>query len=103
MISDPIILSLSNQFGITLQTQEDFENKLASVIDDLIANDFARLVQILYRLDISEKRLKELLAAQQGRDASIVIARLIIEREKQKIESRKNFRQHDDIPDNEKW
>ena len=97
------MLSLSTQFGITLQTQEDFENKLASVIDDLIANDFGRLVQILYRLDISEKRLKELLAAQQGRDASIVIARLIIEREKQKIESRKNFRQHDDIPDNEKW
>ena len=103
MISDPIMLSLSTQFGIALQTQEDFENKLASVIDDLIANDFGRLVQILYRLDISEKRLKELLAAQQGRDASIVIAKLIIEREKQKIESRKNFRQHDDIPDNEKW
>ena len=46
------------------------------------------LVQILYRIDVSEKKIKTLLKENQGSDAGKIIASLIIERQMQKIKSR---------------
>ena len=63
-------------------------------IDHLIQNDFNRLLTILYRVDISEQKLKAALA--QNKDANInsalIIANLLLEREKEKIRSRAKYR-----------
>ncbi|WP_373707932.1 hypothetical protein [Kaistella sp.] len=67
---------------------------LVGFIDDLIRNDFNRLVSILYRVDISETKLKQKLAENTDNTitAAETIARLFIEREAEKILSREKYR-----------
>lgn len=83
---------------------ETFREGLTAYIHDLINNDFHRLVFILYRLDINEKRLTEILADKQSPDAGQVIANLIIERQLQKMELRKQFKEDaSNIPEEDRW
>jgi len=104
MIPDiKIIKSLSDEFELADSKQNDFMKHLSRAINYLIQNDFSRLVQILYRMDISESKLKEMLAVNKGQDAGLIIGQLLIEREQQKILSREKFKPEDDIPENEKW
>ena len=67
---------------------------LVGFIDDLIRNDFNRLVSILYRIDISEAKLKQKLAENTDNTipAAETIALLFIEREEEKILSREKYR-----------
>lgn len=79
------------------------QQQLARYISDLIVNDQHTLIYLLYRVDLSEKKIKTLLQ-QQHEDAALLIAELIIERQLQKIALRKQFKQNDQhIPDDEKW
>jgi len=80
-----------------------FKEKLVMYIDDLINHDFGKLIRILYMLDVSEKKLKEALASSSA-GAGVVIAEMIIERQKQKIRTRSQYRdKKDNISDDEKW
>lgn len=77
---------------------------IAERINYLITHDFSLLVSILYRLDISEKKLKQLLQHNSSSTAGDIIAALIIERQLEKINSRKAFKNNaQDIPDAERW
>ena len=67
---------------------EDILNKLAEEINQLILVNFERLVQLLYRIDVSEMKLKILLKENPNQDAGKIIASLIIERQLQKIKSK---------------
>lgn len=77
--------------------------ELTAHINKLITNDFAGLINLLYRLDISEAKLKKLLAEHPEEDAGKIIAALIIERQQQKINTRQQFRQDQNISEEEKW
>lgn len=92
-------------FGDRLQVQtsaELFREQLAAYINALIASDFEKLVNLLYRLDVSEKKLRSLLSS--ATDAGLLIADLIIERQLQKLQTRKQFNMRtEDIPDADKW
>lgn len=110
----PIILMLEEesikiaalQFGVILRGNDFAANKqlLAERINELIQKDFQKLVSILYRLDISEEKLKYLLKENSDSDAGFIIAELIIERQIQKKKSRQQFsKRDDDIDENEKW
>jgi hypothetical protein len=72
-------------------TAGQLEALLADKLNILIRDDFNGLVGLLYRIDINEGRLRELLRLNKGTDAGKIIARLIIDRQLQKIESRKTF------------
>ncbi len=74
--------------GILMQALQE---KLIVFINDLIQNNFQRLVAILYKVDVDENKLKRILKEDAGKDAADIIATLIIEREIQKIETRKQF------------
>ena len=77
---------------------------LAAHINNLILSDFNGLVQILYRMDINEFKLRELLSEKRDTDAGELIAGLMIARQIQKQESRELFSRRDpDISDEEKW
>ena len=83
---------------------ELFREKLAAYISDLINNQLSSLISLLYRLDVSEKKLKQVLAAAPNADAGLVIADLIIERQLQKIKTREDLRNNNNtIPEDEKW
>ncbi|MEO6000181.1 MAG: hypothetical protein ABIN89_25310 [Chitinophagaceae bacterium] len=73
-------------------------------INELIELDFPKLVAILYRLDVSESTLKQLLKDYPKTNAGKIISELIIERQSQKINTREAFRQNNEnINESEKW
>jgi hypothetical protein len=55
-------------------------NDLIVYINDCINQDFNKLVQLLYRIDVSENKLKTILQSNPTEDAAKLIAAVIIER-----------------------
>lgn len=76
--------------GNVLEMQ-DAENFLADKMNELIKNNFNYVVQLLYRIDISEVKLKQLLKSNPTEDAGKIISQLIIERQQQKMVSRNTY------------
>lgn len=96
--------SWNNEFHLTsCLTREELLNQLSSSINHLIETDFPQLVNILYRLDISEPSLKQTLRENPGKNTGDLIAVMVIERQLQKLKSREQFKSSDNIPDDEKW
>jgi hypothetical protein len=77
--------------------------QLADHINEMILHDFTGLLNLLYRLDVSESRIRTILDEMQQEDAGKIIADVIIERQLQKRKTREQFKQENDIPEDEKW
>jgi hypothetical protein len=92
-----------------LSTQSEFLKKgelhqqIADYINYLLINDFSKLVQILYRIDVNEQKLKQLLQENPKTDAAVLIADLLFQRQEEKIKAKESFTATDDIPEDEKW
>lgn len=84
----------------TLQSHELFA-QLTEYISKLINNNFSQLIHLLYRLDISEAKLKQTLKINKCRNAGEIIAEMIIKRQVQKLETRKQFNPHHSSTNNE--
>ena len=83
---------------------EEVHAQLSDYINNLIKNDFDKLIAYLYRIDVNEQKLKILLQQFPLQDAGNIIASLIIERQEQKIKTRKQFsQQYTDFDEEEKW
>jgi len=54
--------------------------ELETLINDMIKEDFSKLVQLLYRIDVSEVKLKNILKEHPNEDAGKLIAQIVIER-----------------------
>ena len=87
----------------TLFDGAQFEAKLAMMIEQLLEKDFARLINILYRLDVDEEKLKFQLGNEGAPDAARIIARLIIERQLEKMQTGWQQAKGENIPDEDKW
>lgn len=101
-----LIPAVNQTLGISLPetiSYEKLREAVAGQINPLITNDFNKLLSLLYRIDINEQKLKTLLAKNPGTDAALIVADLIIERQLQKIESRKIFNQQKETGEDEKW
>ena len=83
--------------------KEELRQHLVVHINDLLLNDFNKLVRILYRVDVSEQKLKHLLRENPTTDAAIIIADLLIERQEQKMKTKQSFKADDSIPGEDKW
>ena len=102
---DEIRISLSDSFSLeNVSDEAEWFQLLTGRIDYLIQTDFNKLVHILYRLDINETKLSTMLKEYPGTDAAEIIARMIIERQREKIKSRAAFKNPgEDIPEEDKW
>lgn len=77
---------------------------LETYINDLILNDFNKLIQMLYRIDVDEAKLNFFLKGNTQTDACQLIAHLIIERLLEKIKSREAYSKNQvNIPEEDKW
>lgn len=85
-----------------LQSKKLFED-LAIYINTLIVEHFDELINLLYRMDVSEAKLKTLLLDHSSEDAASIIASLIIERQQQKLKTKAMFKHAENIPEDEKW
>jgi hypothetical protein len=95
-LNESLQLSIPSQAG-----REDLIRLLTEHINSLLNSDFEKLVSLLYRLDISEKKIRECLAVNAGQDAAPHIAQIIIERQEQKIKSRQEYTRRDQSIDEE--
>ena len=97
---------LKKDLGLIVSPKLSLEEVRAAVtshVNHLINTDFEKLVSLLYRIDVSEPKMRAVLQHKEGEDSAGYIADLIIERQLQKIESRKKFSNKKDISEEEKW
>ena len=83
--------------------EDALEAQLAEKINTLIQRDFGALVQLLYRIDVPEQKLRRMLETNDGQDAGRLIARLIMERQWQKIETRRKYKDGFSSSEEERW
>ena len=89
---------------LQLLNNSDFLNELAVEINQLILTNFERLVQLLFRIDVSEMKLKNLLKENPNEDAGKLIATLIVERQIQKLKYRtEQSSTNEEDTNEEKW
>ena len=82
----------------------EIREQLIELINKLIKKNLHALVQLLYRIDVNEKKIRTYLDQNKNEDSASILADLIIERQLQKIESRKQFRGNKNYEsDEEKW
>lgn len=106
MSSNELIISINKDLGLELPAAIETANiqeALAAFINSLINTNFERLVTLLYRIDVSEAKLKSMLNGAPGKNAGDIIAALIIERQLQKIKSRQQSSRDANIDENERW
>ncbi|MEX0636910.1 MAG: hypothetical protein WD135_09080, partial [Ferruginibacter sp.] len=76
-------IQLQFELPIVIDDLYQMEQALSAAINEIILHHYDRLIQLLYRMDINEKKLKTLLQAHPQTDAGGIIAALVIEREQQ--------------------
>ena len=83
---------------------EELQRQLALHVNNLVLHHFEQLINLLYRIDVSETKIKSLLQNQPDENAGNIIAALIIERQLQKIKTRQQLSQRDNnFDEEEKW
>lgn len=101
-----LIAAIRESLEVDLQeslSMDELKKLLADYINPLISNNFHKLISILYRVDINESKLKKLLTDNPAQDAGIIIAELIIERQLQKIKTKKENKGNNTISEEDKW
>ena len=106
-MQNEVIHNISKDFSLAISpnsSTDELEKILASRINYLIIHDFPALVHILYRIDVNEEKLEQLLVLNPGTDAGNLLARLVIERQLAKIKSREMYRRDEtDNTEEERW
>ena len=93
-------IAIRNQFGLEKiqdelggdsQQYEALKKQLSKRIEEMIDLEFDRFVNLLYRIDISESKVKQALAEQPFSKGAEKVADMIIQRQLQKIITRKQY------------
>jgi hypothetical protein len=92
-------MSLTKMVGKDFDLPEELsENQLREVLVEafeyLIADDFQKLVQILYRADVDQDKLKQLLENAENASSGEVIADAYLARQKAKLEIWNKYSKH---------
>lgn len=73
-------------------------DELCRRVDFMLQHDFERLTACMYTIDVSEERFSEALKLPEKDKPARAIAQLILEREVEKMESRKRYTRMEDLP-----
>lgn len=68
------------------------KEKLSVVILYMLENQFEKLCNVMYRLDVSEQKFSDVLNKYPPQEAAPAIAELVIEREMMKVRTRMLYR-----------
>ncbi|MDZ7877921.1 MAG: hypothetical protein U5L45_09635 [Saprospiraceae bacterium] len=82
-------------------TEAELLAYLADVIAYMIDKKLDYLLSLLYRLDVSERKINRALMPGNVEDAHVALARLVIERQKQRIATKRAYREQH--PTNWNW
>jgi len=70
---------------------EELKRYLESAISELLDKDFNKLLNALYRMDVSEQKVTEILHESPQEQMAQELAAIIIERQLQKVETRRKY------------
>ena len=87
-----LIIIIAKDFDLPDNISEDqLRDVLIKTFAYLVEDDFPKLLQILYRADVDQYRLKELLENTDGKSSAEIIADAYIARQKAKVETWKKY------------
>jgi hypothetical protein len=72
---------------------EEFRKYLTEKIKEMLDKNYNLLINTLYRIDVSERKLSELFSSKNKESIPEKLADLIIERQIEKIEFRRQYRE----------
>lgn len=83
---------ISRDFEIEdLSSEALLRERLVQAFAYLLDNDISKMMNILYRTDVNEDKLKKLLISNSELPSAEVIADAYLTRQKEKIETRKKY------------
>ena len=82
-------------------TEGELLDYLAAAIDYMIEHKLDFLLSLMYRLDISEKKINDALLPGNEENANIAIAKLVLDRQKQRVATKRAYREKN--PTNWDW
>ena len=85
-------LVLSELTKVDRDQYQELKRILTEHLEKLIAQDFEGLLNLLYRIDVSEQKAKERLADNDPSKTADVLADLIIKRKMQKVLTRRKYK-----------
>lgn len=92
MSDNSLIQIISKDFDIPDQlTESQLRETMVDAFAYLIDNDFQKLIQILYKADVDQYKLKELLETVEGSSSAEVIADAYLARQLAKVETWKKY------------
>ena len=74
-----------------IPSEELLRERLIEAFAYLLDNDISKMMNILYRTDVDEEKLKKLLISNSDLPSATVIADAYINRQKEKVETRKKY------------
>ena len=80
--------------------RQELKKQLTQFIRELLENDFSRLCNLIYRHDVSESQFHRAMDVLDPEMQADRIADLVIERELQKVATRKAYRKYKEERDN---
>jgi hypothetical protein len=88
---------LEKHFGVSIPegaalTREYVEKLLTEHLVYMLHEEMEKLLQALYRIDVNERKVKDAFAQNNPKAIAPELARLIIDRELQKAESRRTHK-----------
>jgi hypothetical protein len=84
---------IEGPFELTAQTaysEDDLVAALANRLAEMLEKQPEQLMSLLYRLDVLERKIIPVMRPDAPEPANIGLARLVVERQKQRIETKKN-------------
>ncbi|WP_316820643.1 hypothetical protein [Pedobacter gandavensis] len=83
---------LSRDFEVEeFWTEAEIRERLVQAFAYLLDHDISKMMNILYRTDVDEEKLKSLLISNSELPSAEVIADAYLRRQKEKIETRKKY------------
>lgn len=79
------------------------KRELSAYLNYLLINDFPALVQILYRVDVSEEKLTSVLKENKEADAGDLLSELLMQRQVEKTALRQSSPPSENLSDDEGW
>lgn len=84
-----VSIQLRQDFELASTNQTDIRKLLTQKIEELLQHDLSKLMNILYRIDVSEEKVKTAFQQQEFFQIAAQLSDLVIQRQQQKMKYRK--------------
>ncbi len=95
MVAEEVLSILKKDFDLPAETKVADEDSLfrlfVPIVSRMLDREFERLLQVCYRIDIGEEKLKKILHESPPENMAEELTRAMIDRQVQKIEIRKKY------------